>query len=265
MNPDSSPAASSASRHSDRERELFARTELLLGEDAMRSLASARVILFGTGGVGSWCAEALVRSGVRHLAIVDADTISASNVNRQIMADSTNVGEVKVAVMKERLLRINPEARIEALDTVFTAESAAGFSLGSYDCIIDCIDSLKDKISLILEACRTSALFFSSMGSALKTDPSKVRIAPFWKVRGCPFASIIRKRMRQNGTLPARDFLCVYDEEVLPNLGAAPDPEQDPGLFKKARVNGTVAYITGIFGLTLAGLAVNALTDSQNR
>lgn len=251
------------SRRSVSEKELFARTELLLGEESMRRLSSARVILFGVGGVGSWCAEALVRSGVRHLAIVDADRISASNVNRQLMADSTNVGGVKVEVMKERLLRINPDACIAALNAVFTAETAAQFELGSYDCIIDCIDSLKDKIALILEACGTRALFFSSMGSALKTDPSKVRTGTFWKVRGCPFASIIRKRMRQNGTLPARDFPCVYDDEVLPNLGDAPDPEQDPGLFRKARVNGTVAHITGIFGLTLAGLAINAIIGHQ--
>ncbi|MBR0300437.1 MAG: tRNA threonylcarbamoyladenosine dehydratase, partial [Bacteroidales bacterium] len=133
------------------------------------------------------------------------------------------------------------------------------FNLRDYDCIIDCIDSLKDKITLILNATATDAVFLSSMGSALKTDPTKIRVAEFWKVRGCPLGSMLRKRIRQKGIMPAKDFLCVYDEEVLQNKGVAPDPELDPGLFKKAAINGTIAHITGIFGLTLAGLAINTL------
>ena len=239
--------------------DLFSRTELLLGAEAMRRLKDARVIVFGIGGVGSWCAEALIRSGIGYLTIVDADRISASNVNRQLMADSENIGAVKTDEMKKRLLRINPEAVVNARNEVYTEETAACFNLRDYDCIIDCIDSLKDKITLILNATATDAVFLSSMGSALKTDPTKIRVAEFWKVRGCPLGSMLRKRIRQKGIMPAKDFLCVYDEEVLQNKGAAPDPELDPGLFKKAAINGTIAHITGIFGLTLAGLAINTL------
>ena len=244
------------SLYSDRETELFARTSLLLGPELMEKIASVRVIIFGIGGVGSWCAESLVRSGIRHLTIVDADTISASNVNRQLMATSGNIGQVKTEVMKARLLEINPEAEIIAINGVYTAETAGEFNLDGYDYVLDCIDSLKDKMTLIFNASASKSVFFSSMGSALKVDPTKIRVAEFWKVRGCPLGSMLRKRLRQRGMLPAKEFLCVYDEEVLPNRGAAPAPEEDPGLFKKAQTNGTLAHITGIFGLTMAGLVI---------
>ena len=245
------------------EKDLFSRTELLLGPEMMQKLSEVRVIIFGIGGVGSWCAESLVRSGIRHLTIVDADDISASNVNRQLMATSANIGKIKVDVMRERLLEINPGAEIIALNKVYTAETAAEFDLDAYDYVLDCIDSLKDKQTLILKASTSSATFFSSMGSALKIDPLQIKVVGFWKVRGCPLGSMLRKRLRQKGTLPAKDFLCVYDEEVLPNKGAAPSPEEDPGLFKKARVNGTLAHITGIFGLTLAGLVIKDIVKEQ--
>ena len=242
--------------YSDKETELFARTSLLLGPELMEKISSVRVIVFGIGGVGSWCAESLVRSGIRHLTIVDADTISASNVNRQLMATAGNIGQVKTDVMKARLLEINPEAEITAINGVYTAETAGEFPLDDYDYVLDCIDSLKDKMTLIFNASASKSVFFSSMGSALKVDPTKIRVAEFWKVRGCPLGSMLRKRLRQRGMLPAREFLCVYDEEVLPNRGEAPAPEEDPGLFKKAQTNGTLAHITGIFGLTMAGLVI---------
>ena len=243
--------------------ELFSRTELLLGPETMQKISEAQVIIFGIGGVGSWCAESLVRSGIRHLTIVDADTSSASNVNRQLMATSCNIGAVKVDLMRERLLEINPDAEIMALNKVYTAETAGEFHLDEYDYVLDCIDSLKDKQTLILNASASQATFFSSMGSALKIDPLQIKVADFWKVRGCPLGSMLRKRLRQKGTLPAKDFLCVYDEEVLPNKGAAPSPEEDPGLFKKAQVNGTLAHITGIFGLTLAGLVIKDMCNKK--
>ena len=242
--------------YSEIERELFSRTSLLLGPETMEKMSVQKVIIFGIGGVGSCCAESLVRSGIRHLTIVDADTISATNVNRQIMATAGNVGQVKTEVMRRRLLEINPEAEITARNEVYTEESAYAFDLDSYDYVLDCIDSLKDKQTLILNAAASKAVFFSSMGSALKTDPTKIRVAEFWNVRGCPLGSMLRKRLRQKRTLPAKKFLCVYDEEVLANRGEAPSPEADPGLFKKAQVNGTLAHITGIFGLTLAGLVI---------
>lgn len=245
--------------YSDRENEIFGRASLLLGPAVMKRLSALKVVVFGLGGVGSWCAEALLRSGIKHLTIVDADTVSASNINRQLMATSLNIGKPKTDAMKQRLLEIDPDADIVGINSVYSSETARDFRLDEFDCIIDCIDSLKEKMSLILNATATNAAFYSSMGSALKTDPGKIRTAEFWKVRGCPLAAMLRKKMRQKGTLPSRPFQCVYDEEVLLNRGSAVSPDEDPGLFRKACVNGSVAHITGIFGLTLAGLVINDL------
>ena len=235
---------------------IYERTERLVGPEVMQRLAAVRVILFGVGGVGSWCAEALVRSGVTNLTIVDGDRIGVTNVNRQLMATSANIGASKVDEMKARLLAINPAAAVTAIADVYTDQTRDRFALHTYDYIIDAIDSLKDKASLILRATETRATFFSSMGAALKLDPTQVRVAEFWDVRGCPLGAALRKRYRKQNTLPSKKFLCVYDAEVLPNLGPEPDPDADPGLFRKAQVNGTAAPVTGIFGLTLAGLVL---------
>jgi len=230
------------------------RNELLLGSDVLARLHEVRVILFGLGGVGSWCAEGLVRSGVRHLTLVDADVISESNVNRQLMATRRTVGQVKVEALRERLLEIDPEAQITPVQEVYNAETADTFALESYDYILDAIDSLKDKGELILRGTHTPAVFFSAMGAALKVDPEQVKVAEFWNVRGCPLGAAIRKKFKQNHTWPGHKFRCVYSEEVLPNRGGEALAETD--LFNKAQINGSLAPITAIFGMTLAGLVV---------
>lgn len=235
---------------------IFTRVERLTGSEGLARLQSARVILFGTGGVGGWCAEALIRSGIGHLTIVDPDCVDESNVNRQLPATTVTIGLPKVEVLKERLLQINPDASVEALQARYT--KGADFNLSSFDVIIDAIDALTDKANLILEASACPGAFFSSMGAACKIDPTKVRVAEFFSVRGCPLGAALRKKLRKNGTLPAKPFLCVYDEEVLPNLG----PETDPGP-GKAVANGTLAHITGIFGFTLAGLAVEHILGKR--
>ena len=236
-------------------KEIFNRAELLLGADGMERLASVRVILFGVGGVGSWCAEGLVRSGIRHLTLVDADRIAPSNINRQRMATVHTVGRSKVEVLRELLLEINPQAEIQAVEARFTEASAPDFQLDTYDYIIDAIDALKDKAALILRAAASPATFFSSMGAACKVDPTRIRVASFWDVRGCPLGAMLRKKLRKAGTLPAKDFLCVYDEELLPNRGVETTlPEQLK--FDKAAHNGSLAHITAIFGFTLAGLVI---------
>lgn len=238
----------------DKDREIFHRTILLTGEDVFERITEAKVIVIGVGGVGSWCAESLVRSGVRHLTIVDADKVSVTNCNRQMMARPSTVGRVKVEVLKEMLLEINPDAEITALEKVYSEDTAAEFGLDSYDYVIDAVDSLKDKANLILEACRTRAVFFSSMGAALKMDPTGIRVDEFWKVQGCPLAATLRRRFRKEGTFPSRKFLCVFDPEVLPNRGGRSD---DQSMFRKASINGSVAHMTSMFGLTIAGLVIN--------
>ncbi len=226
------------------------RAELLLGSQALSLLRSRRVIIFGVGGVGSWCAEALVRTGVGQLTIVDADIVSDSNINRQLMATHSTIGRPKVEVLRERLLDINPGAQITAIHDVFCEENAASYELGSYDYVMDCIDSLKDKVALLLAATASGARVFSSMGAALKLDPTQIRVAEFWKVRGCPLGAALRKRMRRAGVKPSQPVTCVYSEELLSNKRQSPTEEgKSP--------NGSVVHITGIFGFTLASLVVN--------
>lgn len=248
-------------------KDIFQRTELLVGESVMEALASARVIVFGVGGVGSWCAEGLIRTGIGHLTIVDSDCVSVSNVNRQLMATTSTIGQVKVEALRNRLLEINPDADIMALDKVYSEEDAASFDLDSYDYIIDAVDSLRHKVSLILRACETDAVLFSSMGAALKVDPTKVKVANFWDVNGCPLGSILRKKMRRAGTLPSHDFLCVYGDEVLPNSGVLHDPEEEASGWNlsKAVINGTTASVTAIFGFTLSGLVIKDIYDKKRQ
>lgn len=190
-----------------------------MGDEAMKHIAQKRVIVFGVGGVGSWCAESLVRSGIRQLTIVDSDRVCITNINRQLMATTKTVGQVKVEALKERLLTINPKAEITALQQIFSAETADSFQLETYDYIIDAIDSLKDKTTLILLACQTKAKLFSSMGAALKLDPTRIKVTEFWKVKGDPLARALRNKFKKDKVFPKRKFLCVYSDELLKNLG----------------------------------------------
>jgi len=239
---------------------IFRRSELLLGSEAMDRIAQKRVIIFGVGGVGSWCAESLVRSGIRHLTIVDSDRVCITNINRQLMATTKTVGQVKVEALKERLLTINPSAEITALQQIFSEESAPNFHLEDYDYIIDAIDSLKDKAALILLACKTKAKLFSSMGAALKLDPTRIKVTEFWKVQGDPLARAIRKKFKHVGQYPEKKFQVVYSDELLENRGCPPDDDEVPSTFNKPQTNGTLAHITAIFGFMLAGLVVQDAT-----
>lgn len=257
------------------ERGIFNRAQLLLGSDAMERLNSIKVIIFGVGGVGSWCAESLARSGISHLTVVDSDRVCITNINRQLMATVKTVGQVKVEALKERLLTINPMAEIDARQQIFSEETADSFCLDSYDYIIDAIDSLKDKRLLIEMACNTKAVFFSSMGAALKMDPTRIKVAEFWKVEGCPLARALRQRFKRLKRKPARKFLCVYSDELLENKGhnascgtekcMCPKAKNGPGdaallnhewCSSKAQINGSLMHITAIFGMTIAGLVV---------
>ena len=241
---------------------IFRRNELLLGGETMERIAQKRGIIFGVGGVGSWCAESLVRSGIRHLTIVDSDLVCITNVNRQLMATTQTVGQVKVEALKERLLAINPEAEITALQQIFSEETAASFQLETYDYIIAAIDSLKDKATLILLACQTKAKLFSSMGAALKLDPTRIQVTEFWKVKGDPLARALRNRFKKDKVFPKRKFLCVYSDELLENKGCPPDDDEVPSTFNKPQTNGTLAHITAIFGFMLAGLVVQDISKA---
>ena len=235
---------------------MFSRSERLLGSEGMDRLRSVRAIVFGVGGVGSWVAEALVRTGVIHLTIVDSDNVAVSNINRQLPATTLTVGELKVEALKRHLLEVNPEAQITALPTIYSAETAASFELETYDYIVDCIDSLEHKVSLILHATSLSAKFYSSMGAALKLDPTRISVAEFWNVKGCPLAAALRRRIKKKGTFPKKKFKCVYSEELLENRTDIEVVAGGTWDAQKAQINGSLMHITAIYGLTLAGLII---------
>lgn len=246
--------------------EIFQRTERLLGAENTERIAQLRVIVFGVGGVGSWCAEALLRSGVRRLTIVDSDCVSVTNVNRQLMATTRTVGRPKVEVLRERLMEINPEAEVKALQMVYNSETASEFHLETeYDCVVDAIDSLEHKANLILHATRCQGVrLYSAMGAALKMDPTRIRVAEFWKVQGCPLAKALRNKFKRNRQFPSHKFQCVYSEELLPNLGDAPSPDPtDTFSGIRAQVNGSLCHEVGIYGFTLAGLVIRDTVNIQ--
>ncbi len=226
---------------------MFSRTQLLIGKDSLIRLQYLKIVIFGIGGVGGWTAEALIRSGVKNLTLVDPDNVCQSNINRQLVATQKTIGRPKVDVMKERLLDINPEAEIVALNQKYSKETATDFDLNEYDYVVDAIDSVDDKVLLILNATQSSAQFVSSMGAARKMDPLKVSVAEFWKVKGCPLAAILRRKIKKGGIFPQKKFKCVYSEELLENKDVLESEE---------RVNGSMIHITGVFGLILASLII---------
>lgn len=243
----------------------FHRLGLLAGKEGLERLSEARVAIFGIGGVGSWAAECLIRSGVGYMDIVDADNVAESNINRQLIATTSTIGRPKVEVLRDRLLDVNPEAEIRDFKMRYDSSTSGVFPLGQYTHVIDAIDSLADKAGLILEATSTPGLFFcSSMGAASRLDPERVKVAEFWKVEGCPLASALRRRFRKAATFPARQFKCVYSDE--PALRPASDlPEDLSGEMRygKVAVNGAACHITAIFGLRLASLIINDILSRK--
>ncbi len=240
----------------------FNRLRLLLGDDVLSRVMAKRVIVFGIGGVGSWCAESLVRSGISDITLVDADRVCVTNINRQLLATTSAVDGVKVDVMKRRLLDINPRARVTALERRYDESVANEFNLNDYDYVIDAIDSLSDKALLILNACNSTAKLFASMGAALKTDTSRISTAEFWKVQGCPLAASLRRRFKKNKTLPSRKFQCVYSDEVFSNRGVTIDND-GAMTYGKVAINGTLCHTTAIFGLKLAELVINDVLKAK--
>ncbi len=228
--------------------EIFQRAGLMLGMDVFEALSRTRIAIFGLGGVGSWCAEALVRSGVRQMMLVDADRVCATNVNRQLMATCKTVGQVKVVALAERLREINPDVELDVRQRFYDVATSAEFDLSRQDYVIDAIDSLDSKALLIRNALAApSVTLFSSMGAALKMDPFLMRKSAFTKVEGDGLARALRQRFRKTGGIPERPFTCVWSPERRENKGIS-----EGG----ARINGSIAHTTASFGLALAGLVV---------
>lgn len=224
--------------------DFFSRSEALLGAETMEKLCAKRVILFGVGGVGSWCAEALVRTGLVHLTIVDDDTVQPSNLNRQLPATRETLGRPKVEALKERLLSINPEACIEARCERVNNEWLEMNGLEGYDYVIDAIDSVADKTDLILYASRVRGCkVFSSMGAALRLDPTQVRVAELMDVKGDALAKAVRARMKKLDRHPNKKIRCVYSVEQA----------------QRCETRGSLMQVTAVFGCTLASLIIRDL------
>ncbi len=233
---------------------------MLIGDEALARLTQARVILFGVGGVGSWCAEALIRSGLGRLTLVDNDTVCETNINRQMQATSKTIGQLKVEALKARLLEIHPDAQIETMPIAYNRDTREGFDFTQYDYVIDAIDSLSHKVNLIAAAMAARTPLFSAMGAASKIDPTSIQVDSIWKSKGCRLARFVRKRLRKRGA--DGDCLCVYSPERFSLFGSVEEPDEsdtDAWSETKAQINGSMVHMTGAFGFHLAGLVVQDL------
>ena len=230
------------------------RLALLTGQGAIARLQKARVIVFGIGGVGSWAVEALVRSGVRDITLVDGDVVALSNINRQLQATAGNVGRPKVDELRQRLEFIDPEVRVSTRHEIYTPENADTFDLEGYDYLLDCIDTVKSKTELLCRAAAAPGAVFSSMGAARKLDPTLARAASIWETRGCPLARIIRRNLRERGI--TAEIQAVYSPEAIP-LPAEFEKDAETGKI----VNGSAGHVTAVFGMILAGLVVRDAMD----
>lgn len=215
----------------------------------MTQLQSVRVILFGIGGVGSWCAEALIRTGLTHLTIVDGDTVQPSNLNRQLPATQATIGIPKVEALKERLLSINPDADIETIYAYYgenglSKDGLVHFDLSSYRYIIDAIDDVQAKTDLILYASRVRGCkIFSSMGAALRFDPTQVTTGELMSIKGDALAKAVRTRMKKLDRYPNKKIRCVYSTEQA----------------QRCETRGSLMQVTAVFGCTLASLIIRDL------
>jgi len=225
----------------------FERTEILIGETGLARLAQTHVFLAGLGGVGSWCAEALARAGVGRLTLVDMDRVAESNINRQLPALHSTVGQFKTEVMAARIRDIHPDCQITVLTEFITPENVATLLPTDTDYVVDCIDSLNCKVALIVEAHRRGLAIASSMGAGNKLDPTRVRVSDIAKTEVDPLAREVRTRLRRQGI--QKGVLCVWsDEKGRPPRAPEPTPQG-----RARAVNGTIAYLPPLFGLMLAG------------
>jgi tRNA A37 threonylcarbamoyladenosine dehydratase len=234
-------------KKSDSVNPFFQRLALLAGDGALEKLARTNVLVFGTGGVGGWCAEALARSGVGKIGLVDFDTVCESNVNRQVQATSITLGRLKVEALKERLQEINPACEVASWAHKFSMDNADEFGIGNADYIIDAIDMLANKIDLIKVSCNSGARFFSSMGMALRLDPTRIKVAGIWETRGCSLARLVRQGLRKQGF--SGNFTVVYSDE--------------PPLERQNGINGSSVCVTATAGMVLASLVLRGIMEKQ--
>lgn len=232
----------------------FSRTELLLGSDAMERLYTARIAVFGIGGVGGYAVEALARSGIGTLDLFDHDTVSLTNLNRQIIATHATVGMPKVEAARQRILAINPNAIVNAHQVFYTPDTADQFDFSRYDYVIDAIDTVTGKLCIIQNAVAAGVPVISCMGTGNKLDASALQVTDISKTTFCPLARIMRKELRKRGI---EHLKVVYStEEALTPVGA----EEEAAALGKRTIPGSTAFVPGAAGLILAGEVIRDLT-----
>jgi tRNA A37 threonylcarbamoyladenosine dehydratase len=238
---------------------LFERTHILIGDEGIKRLQDSHVFLAGMGGVGSFTAEALARMGVGEMTLVDHDVVSGSNMNRQLVALQSTVDVAKADVMAQRIRDINPECKINIIKEFLTPESIPELLKQDFDVIVDAIDSMSSKATLLETAWRNKTPVFASMGAGGKLDPTQVRTGDIMKTSMCKLAKQLRGHLRKRGV--GKGIQTVYSvESPMPAL-----PPESVGRGRPRAVNGTVSYMPSIFGLTLAGLVVNHIIGDARR
>ena len=230
-------------------KEEFIRTSLLIGEDAVERLKNSRVIVFGVGGVGGFVIEALARAGVGSISMVDHDTVSLSNINRQIVADHTTVGRLKDDVMKERINRINPECNIIVHDCFYLPENADEFDFTQYDYIVDAVDTVTAKIEIIMQAKSCGTKIISSMGTGNKLDPTKFEVTDIFKTSVCPLAKVMRRELKKRGV---KSLKVLYSTEMPHKQTIIAEGEKRP-------VPGSISFVPSAAGLIIAGEVIKEL------
>ena len=240
----------------------FSRTEILLGKSAMERLSKSRVAVFGIGGVGGYVCEALARSGVGALDLIDDDKVCLTNINRQIIATTKTVGEYKTDVMQARILDINPEAEVHTYKCFFLPENASDFPFDKYDYVVDAIDTVTAKIELVMSSQKAGVPIMSSMGAGNKLDPTKFRVADIYKTHMDPLAKVMRRELKKRGV---KNLKVVYSEEepVTPFEDAAEaqaDCESERPDSKRRSLPGSTAFVPSVAGLIIAGEVIKDLT-----
>ena len=232
----------------------FVRTELLLGAEAMEKLKNSRVAVFGVGGVGGYAVEALARSGIGALDLIDDDIVSESNINRQIIALRSTVGQPKVEVAAARVMDINPDCVVRTYRTFYTPETAEEFDFSQYDYVIDAIDTVTGKIGLVMQAKDAGVPIISSMGAGNKLDPTAFKVADIYKTSVCPLARVMRRELKKRGV---ERLKVVYSEEEALTPSEDKTPEQ--GAHQKRQTPGSTAFVPSVAGLIIAGEVVKDL------
>ena len=230
----------------------FSRTGLLLGDDAMKKLKSARVAVFGLGGVGGYAVEALARSGVGALELIDHDTISITNINRQILASTATVGKSKAQVARQRVMEINPDCNVVAREIFFGPETLQEFDFSRYDYVIDAIDTVTGKLALVTSAQAANTPIISCMGTGNKLDPTKFQVADISKTSICPLARIMRKECLKRGIRHLK-VLFSTEDPITPEATDELPPEG------RRTIPGSVSFVPSVAGLILAGEVIKDL------